>query len=138
MKTTEELLNTLKQTDIETFWQEHQEDLIQMKPHEFLSDLILRSGLRKAEIIRKSEFDTVYFHQVVAGSKVPSRDKLLRILIALDTPFKDCQLALRLYGHAILYPRVRRDGCIIYGLNNHFTLPRIQEELQKNGEDPLK
>ncbi len=138
MKTTEELLNTLKQTDIETFWQEHQEDLIQMKSHEFLEELILRSGLRKAEIIRKSEFDTVYFHQVVAGTKVPSRDKLLRILIALDTPFKDCQLALRLYGHAILYPRVRRDGCLIYGINNHFTLSRIQEELQKNGEDPLK
>lgn len=138
MKTTEELLNTLKQTDIETFWKEHQEDLVQVKPHEFLAELIVRSELRKAEIIRKSEFDTVYFHQIVAGTKVPSRDKVLRILIALGTPFTDCQLLLRLYGHAILYPRVRRDGCLIYGINNHFTLPRIQEELQKNGEEPLK
>jgi hypothetical protein len=138
MKTTEELLNALKQTDIETFWKEHQEDLVQMKPHTFLANLIDRSGLKKATIIRNSDFDTVYFHQVVAGTKVPSRDKLLRILIALEAPFTDCQLALRLFGHAILYPRVRRDGCLIYGINNHFTLPRIQEELQKNGEEPLK
>lgn len=138
MKTTEELLNTLKQMDIETFWNEHQEDLIQIQPHNFLADLILRSGLRKASVIRNSEFDTVYFHQIIAGTKVPSRDKLLRVLIALKAPFTDCQLALRLYGHAILYPRVRRDGCLIYCINNHFTLTRTQEELQKNGEAPLK
>ena len=138
MKSTEELLQTLKQMDIDTFWATHKDDLIQITPCSFLADLILRSGLRKAEIIRNSDFDTVYFHQVVAGTKMPSRDKLLRILIALEAPFKDCQLALRLFGHAILYPRVRRDGCLIYGINNHFTLSRIQEELQKNGEEPLK
>ena len=138
MKTTEELLNTLKNMDIETFWETHKEDLIQVQPHNFLSELITRSGKRKAAIISGSDFDTVYFHQIIAGLKTPSRDKVLRILIALEAPFKDCQLALRLYGHAILYPRVRRDGCLIYGINNHFTLSRIQEELQKNGEEPLR
>lgn len=138
MKTTTELLNALQQMDIQTFWEQHQEELIQIAPHEFLQDLIEKSCKKKADIINASEFDTVYFYQILAGTKVPSRDKLLRILIALECSFADCQLALRMYNHAVLYPRVKRDSCLIYCINNHFSLPVIMEELQKIGEAVLK
>lgn len=138
MKTTEELLNALQQMDINAFWEQHQDELIHIAPHEFLQDLIEKSGKKKAEIINTSEFDTVYFYQILAGSKIPSRDKLLRILIALQCTFSDCQLALRMYNHAVLYPRVKRDSCLIYCINNHFSLSNTLEELQKCGEAGLK
>ena len=105
---------------------------------EFLNDLVLSSSMRKVEIIEKADFDTVYFYQILSGKKTPSRDKLLRLLIAMRVPFKSCQFMLRLYGHATLYPRIARDSILIYCINNEFPLEKVQQELCTAGEEPIQ
>lgn len=138
MKTTEELLSTLSSLNIDQFFEKYKEELISVSPHEFLNNLIINSSMRKAEIIEKSDFDTVYFYQILSGRKTPSRDKLLRLLIAMKVPFKNFQLMLRLYGHAELYPRLSRDSIIIYSINNGLPLEKVQQELTSAGEEPIR
>lgn len=137
MSTTEDLLGALSTLTIDEFCEKHSEDLVSISPEVYLDTLILNSSLRKSEIIKAADFDTVYFYQILSGKKTPSRDKILRLLIAMKTPFKSCQLMLRLYGHALLYPRILRDSIVIYAINNQLTLEKLQDELTSAGEDPL-
>ena len=137
MKTTEELLSALSSFNIDQFFDLYGKEMLSIPPEEFLNDLIINSSMRKSEIIKKSDFDTVYFYQILSGKKTPSRDKLLRILIAMKVSFKNCQLMLRLYGHSQLYPRLSRDSIIIYCINNGLPLDKVQQELSAAGEEPI-
>lgn len=138
MRTTEELLSALSSLNIDQFFKDYKEELLSIEPCDFLNGLILSSTMRKAEIVKGADFDTVYFYQILSGKKTPSRDKLLRLLISMKTPFKSCQLALKLYGHSELYPRRSRDSIIIYSINNNLSLAEVQQELLSAGEEAIQ
>lgn len=50
--------------------------------------------------------------------------------------FSELQMLLRMAGKSQLYPRIRRDAAIIYGLNNNYTVTQMQELLEEQ-ELPL-
>ncbi len=138
MRTTEELLKALSALKIDQFLEEYKEEMLSIQPHEFLNNLVANSSLRKSEIVKNADFDTVYFYQILSGKKTPSRDKLLRLLIGMNVSFKNCQVMLRLYGHAELSPRIARDSIIIYSINNQLSLDSVQQELLSAGEDTIQ
>ena len=55
---------------------------------ESFEELIARTfrgkGITKAELSRRSNSSTVYIHQVFAGRRCPSRDKLLCLCIGMS------------------------------------------------------
>ena len=91
---------------------------------ELLTQLYKTKDLTKAELARRSGISEVYLHQVFAGRRIPSRDRLLCICIGLSLTLEETQRMLTQGSYALLYPRTKRDA-IIWGrfkdtLHKHF------------------
>ena len=93
--------------------------------------------LTKAELARRSGISEVYLHQVFAGRRNPSRDRLLCICIGLGITLEETQRMLTQGGYAQLYPRTRRDAIISYGIVHQLPLAEINEKLFTEEEKTL-
>ena len=93
--------------------------------------------LSKAAVARRSGVSEVYLHQVLAGKRSPSRDRLLCLCIGLSAGVEESQKLLRQVGFAQLDPRITRDALILYGLSRGQSLPQINGALLVQGEKAL-
>lgn len=105
---------------------------------EFWERLIDKSKISKSCIIGESGINYKYFYDVINGRKVPRRDKVIRMCLAMKSGIDGCQAALEISGKSPLDPRIRRDSIILYALAKN--LPRLKccEELIFHGEEELK
>ena len=94
-----------------------------------LTQLYETKDLTKAELARRSGISEVYLHQVFAGRRNPSRDRLLCICVGLGM--------LTQGGYAQLYPRTRRDAIISYGVVHQLPLGEINDKLFAEQEKTL-
>lgn len=104
----------------------------------FWLDLIEKSNRSKSDIINKSDINYSYFYDVICGNKIPSRDKVIRLCLAMKSGIDNCQAALRLSGKSQLYPRIRRDSIILYALKNEWSVFKCSTVLAEYSEDELK
>ena len=139
-KKTDELLEELKfkNTDIQDYINSNPQSFIEINLKEFWDSIIKKSQMSKSDIINKSDFSYVYFYDVIAGKKIPTSDKIVRLILAMHLSLEDCQTALRYCGKSQLYPRIKRDSVIIYAINQQYTVMQTQELLNKSGEKELK
>ena len=79
----------------------------------------------------------VYLHQVFSGRRMPSRDRLLCICIALELSLEETQDLLKRASYAQLYPRIQRDAIISYGILHHMDLEEINQTLFAENEKTL-
>lgn len=79
----------------------------------------------------------VYLHQVFAGRRNPSRDRLLCLCIGLSATVEETQKLLQYVGYAQLYPRNRRDAIVLYGLMHGQVLTEINDKLFEENEKTL-
>lgn len=137
---TEDLLKQLRKENVsyESFLKKNQDSFIQNDLSKMWSELIEESNLKKSDIINSAEIGYTYFYDIVRGDKLPSRDKVLRLLVAMKIKLDKVQMILRVYGWAELYPRIKRDSIIIYAINHNYTLYQLQELLSSNSEETLK
>lgn len=140
MRTTDELLSALKfpNLDIEEYLETYQDDFVDIDIPSVWKTLIRKSGMKNAEIINASDFDPVYFYEIISNKKKPSRDKILRLLLGMGATFEDCQFALKSCGFPLLYPRDRRDSLLIYCINNYISVNDTNILLSDKGVEPLK
>lgn len=140
MKTTEDLLKSLSLPDIsiDDFMIQNHSELRDCDIPAAWQELLCRSQMKNSEIIARSDFESVYFYEIISGKKKPSRDKLIRLCIGMQATLSDCQYLLRIYTYSPLYPRIRRDCYLIYCFVNHLTVKEACELLEKNAEDRLK
>ena len=99
---------------------------------ELLAQLYETKELTKAELARRACISEVYLHQVFAGRRNPSRDRLLCICIGLGITLEETQGA-----YALLYPRIKRDAIISYGLVHQLSLGEINDKLFAEQEKTL-
>ncbi len=93
--------------------------------------------LTKAALARRAGISEVYLHQVFSGRRNPSRDRLICLCIGLETSLDEAQALLKGAGFATLYPKVKRDAIVIYGLLHHMELDVINEKFFVEGEKTL-
>ena len=79
----------------------------------------------------------MYLHQVFAGRRNPSRDRLIGLCFGLSATLEETQELLKQCGLAQLYPKVRRDAIIIYGLVNGVSLFDVNDKLFSEKEETL-
>ena len=105
-KKTDELLEELKfkNTDIQDYINNNPQSFIEINLKEFWDSIIKKSQMSKSDIINKSDFSYVYFYDVIAGKKIPTSDKIVRLILAMHLSLEDCQTALRYCGKSQLYP----------------------------------
>lgn len=137
---TDELLEELKfkNTDIQEYIENNPDSFIEINLKEFWNDIINSSEMTKSDIINKSDFSYVYFYDVIAGKKIPTSDKIIRLVLAMHLSLEQCQTALRYCGKSQLYPRIKRDSLLIFAITHGYTVFQTQELLIKSGENELK
>ncbi|WP_432627410.1 hypothetical protein [Brotaphodocola sp.] len=93
-------------------------------------EIIAEKHLNRAEIIRHSLIDRTYAYQILSGIRLPGRDKVLALGISAGLSLKEIQRLLEYSELGILYPKSARDAILIYGIEHHFDVMKINELLE--------
>ena len=104
---------------------------------ELLTALYEKKDLTKAALARKSGMSEVYLHQVFAGRRNPSRDRLLCLCVGLGATLEETQRLLQQASYAQLYPKLKRDAIISHGIIHHTALNEINDKLFTENEKTL-
>ena len=102
-----------------------------------LEQLLQETGLSKPEVLRRAEINDIYGYQLFAGSRRPSRDKLVALCVGFGLSDERTQQLLKAVGFAPLYPKHRRDSILLFGLQKGYTILQINHLLYEHGEPTL-
>lgn len=102
-----------------------------------LNVLYRSRAISKAELARRSDVSLVYLHQVFAGRRNPSRDRLMGFCLSMTATLDETQSLLQMGMYAPLSPLNRRDAVLIYGILHQMTLEEVRSALQEAGEASL-
>ena len=116
---------------------ENQEYFSSESVPELLEGLYRETKLSKAEVARRSGMSSVYLHQLFAGKRNPSRDRLICLSVGMGACLDDVQRLLKRCGYAELYARDKRDAIIIYGITHEQDLHEINDALFDENMDTL-
>lgn len=128
-------MNTL--SDLADFIRENKNNFIDTSVEKYFSRLITNKNLRKADVVKNSGIERTYAYQILNGTKNPSRDKMIALCVGAHLNIEEVQMALKYTGFMPLYPRVKRDAIIIYGIKTKKGICEIEEHLYRFGEHNL-
>lgn len=103
----------------------------------YLEKLLSRENLLPKDAIKLLNLDPSYGRKIFSGSRKPTRTILLQFAFLLSLDLKETQRLLEIGERPILYPRIRFDSAIIYGIENKLTLEKVNEFLEELGENTL-
>ena len=86
-----------------------------------------------AHVIELSQIERTYGHQLFNGTRRPSRDKVIQLALGMGLNVDETQRLLRAAGKSPLYPRLKRDAVILYGIGKKLPILTVQENLTKYG-----
>ena len=132
---TQELMNALqKEKDIHQFARDNESVFIEKPLVSYLEGLLKKTNRKKADIIKKAGLATVYGYQIFDGKREPKRDKVIQLAVGFGLGVEETQRLLKIAGHSELYPKLKRDALIIYGIHNGLNIDEIEELLYDMGE----
>ena len=123
--------------DLEKFLQANSGEFVNNKIHQLLSRKLKEKKIQKAELARRSSMSEVYMFQILSGRRTPSRDRMLCLCIGMGCTAEETQELLKQCSYAQLYVRFRRDAIIMYALNAHWDINRLNDLLYEKGEETL-
>ena len=124
-------------TDLSQFLSRNQEQFVDKSIAELLNHLFEKKNISKAALAKQAGMSEIYLHQIFAGRRTPSRNRLLCLCYGLEASIEETQALLRLCGMAELYPKLKRDAIIYYGLLHKLDLFVINDKLFDENEDTL-
>lgn len=124
-------------TDLSQFLSRNQEQFVDKSVAELLNHLFEKKNISKAALAKQAGMSEIYLHQIFAGRRTPSRNRLLCLCHGLEASIEETQELLRLCGMAELYPKLKRDAIIYYGLLHKLDLFVINDKLFDENEDTL-
>lgn len=137
-KTTEELMDILqKKKSFEEYLQEMPE-FIDTDLSLYLEQILESKGLKKAEVIRRSQLDRNYAYQIFSGMRKPTRDKLLALGFGMELTVEEMQKTLKISEYPILYVKNKRDSIILFGLERQVGIGELNELLYAMKENIIE
>lgn len=137
-KNTDDLRQELMQSpNLDEFLSDNEENFFNDSVPEILNHILAEKNLSKAALAKQSGISEVYLHQIFAGRRNPSRNRLLCLCYGLGTSLDETQELLKLCGAAQLYSKNRRDAIIIYGIVRGVSLFEINDKLFAEDEETL-
>ena len=124
-------------TDLSQFLSRNQEQFVDKSVAELLNHLFEKKNISKAVLAKQAGMSEIYLHQIFAGRRTPSRNRLLCLCYGLEASIEETQELMRLCGMAELYPKLKRDAIIYYGLLHKLDLFVINDKLFDENEDTL-
>ena len=126
MKETDEIMGMIKEEGAAYFARERGN---KVEVGLYLEHLIEERGMKKKDIVRKLK--------LFGGQRIPTRKILLQCAFLLSLNLADTQRLLDIGQKPRLYPRVRYDAAIIYGLEEKMTLEQMNSFLDEIEEEVL-
>lgn len=137
-KCTDDLQQELMEAaDLSQFIEDNADKFTRENMADALNGLFLNKEISKANLAKNAGMSEVYLHQVFAGHRNPSRNRLLCLCFGMEATLEETQLLLKQCGYAQLYPRKKRDAVVIYGLLHGMTLFEVNDKLFLEKEDTL-
>ena len=137
-KSTDDLKQELmSDPDIDSYIRKNESCFVSRSVTELLTEFYERRNMTKSQLARKSNMSEVYLHQVFAGRRKPSRNKILCMCIGMELSIEDTQRLLKEAAYAQLYPRIRREAIIYHGIVLHTPLDEINDKLFEADEKAL-
>ena len=124
MKETEEIMGMIKEEGAAYFARERGN---KVEVGLYLEHIIEERGMKKKDIVRKLNLEESYARKLFGGQRIPTRKILLQCAFLLSLDLSDTQRLLDIGQKPRLYPRVRYDAAIIYGLEEKMTLEEMNE-----------
>lgn len=115
------------------FADEHEETFLNQSFAEYLLALSGEKGAAPASVVRNAQIDRVYGQQLFSGVRKPSRDKAIQLAFGFALSLDETQRLLQMADKSRLYPKIKRDAAIIYGLEHQMKLQEVQELLYTIG-----
>lgn len=130
------LLNQLKEShDLYHYIQNNQSAFRSDCFADFLNQLIERYHLSKGRLVTASGLSKSYAYEIFAGFKVPTRDKILQLILSIHSTLDESQHLIVLGGYSPLSPKVQRDAAVIFGIEHQLSLVHINDLLYDLGLD---
>lgn len=123
--------------DLTQFLTQNQEIFVNTSISELLNQLLKRKTISKAVLAKQSGISEIYLHQIFSGRRNPSRNRMLCLCYGLGATIEETQELLRLCKMAQLYPKLKRDAIIYYGLQHKLGLYEINDRLFDEDEETL-
>ncbi|MGN0629323.1 MAG: helix-turn-helix domain-containing protein [Oscillospiraceae bacterium] len=137
-KNTDDLRQELMHSpNLDEFLCDNSENFISESAVEILNKLLHSKNISKSALAKQSGISEVYLHQIFAGKRNPSRNRLLCLCYGLGASVDEAQELLKICGVAQLYSANRRDAIIIYGLAHNMSLFEINDKLFIEDEETL-
>ena len=137
-KSTDDLKQELmSDPDIGSYIRKNESCFVSRSVTELLTEFYERRNMTKSQLARKSNMSEVYLHQVFAGRRKPSRNKILCMCIGMELSIEDTQRLLKEAAYAQLYPKIRREAIIYHGIVHHTPLDEINDKLFEADEKAL-
>lgn len=130
----QELMNS---QDLSVFLSQNQDQFVNKSVAELLNYLFEKKNISKAALAKQAGMSEIYLHQIFAGRRNPSRNRLLCLCYGLNASIEETQELLRLSKMAQLYPKLKRDAIIYYGLAHELNLFEINDKLFDENEETL-
>ena len=106
---------------------DHNESEIHLPPFpEYINTLCRECGKYPAQVIKLAGIERAFGYQIFRGDRKPSRDTVLMLAFGFEANVETAQRLLKHARHSLLYPRVRRDVVIAYGLCRGMSLTHTQ------------
>lgn len=134
MKETDEILGLIKEEGAAYFTKDRGG---KVEVGLYLERLIEEHGMKKKEVVRKLNLEESYARKLFGGQRIPTRKILLQCAFLLSLNLADTQRLLDIGQKPRLYPRIRYDAAIIYGLEEKMTLEEMNAFLEEIHEDVL-
>ncbi len=138
LKNTDDLKQELmEESDLDRFLDKNKDSFIEPVVQQLLAEMIGQKGVSKAVLAKQAGMSEVYLHQVFAGKRNPSRNRLICLCFGMNATLDESQRLLRLSGYSQLFPHKKRDAVIMYGLAHSMTLFQVNDKLYAEDEETL-
>ena len=122
-------IDLMSSPNLSNFLENNEDNFISESVTEILNKVFSEKNISKAALAKRSGMSEIYLHQIFAGRRTPSRNRLLCLCYGLGISLDETQELLKVCGCAPLYPKIRRDAIIIYGILHQIDLFEINDQL---------
>lgn len=137
----EKMLESMKPDELSGFFKENSQALADSKKafYYYFKDVIEEKNIFLKDVYSFAGVSEKYGEKIIRMEKhTKNRDLIIRMCIAGHFSIEETNRALKLYGMTPLYPRSKRDICLISSINNRiFSIMKIDEILESQGFDKL-
>ena len=129
--TTGTLLSKLfKTSNVGRFIKNHDKDMQDyLSFDKYLKQLCTEKNLKPGWVIKKSNLERTYGHQIFNGTRNPSRDKVIQLAFGFGLDYDETQELIKEARKNPLYAKIKRDAVIIYALKNEHSITALDNTL---------